>query len=58
MFEKVGAGDEGKVSRFPDGTSCQALGGPTTVSVEGISMTFRRLTCNGIIGYVNVKWMR
>jgi hypothetical protein len=57
MFEKVGAGDEGKVSHFPDGTTCKALGGPTAVNIEGISMTFRRVTCNGITGYVNAKWV-
>jgi hypothetical protein len=57
MFEHVGSGDEGKVSRFPDGASCTKFGGPTPVSVEGISMSFYRLTCNGVTGYVNVKWV-
>jgi len=57
MFDSAEA-DADVIRRFAAGTSCTKFGGPTTVNVEGIRMDFYRLTCNGITGYVNVKWAR
>jgi len=56
MFDSAGV-DATVVRQFPAGTSCTKFGGPTTYTVEGISMSFYRLTCNGVTGYVNAKWV-
>lgn len=58
MFERVGLGDEGKVTHFPSGTSCTKLGEPSPVDFgDGDILYFHKLTCRGVTGYVNVKWV-
>lgn len=57
MFEHAGAGDEGKVTTFRDGTICRKLSGPTTVTIEGIAMSFYKLDCGENSGYVNARWV-
>lgn len=59
MFERAGIGDEGKTTQFPDGTPCTKLSGPSAVDFgDGIVLHFYHLTCNGVTGYVNAKWVR
>lgn len=58
MFERVGLGDEGTVTHFPNGTSCTKLSGPSVVDFgDGDVLYFDKLTCHGVTGYVNVKWV-
>lgn len=57
MFESVGPGPNDAVARFPSSTRCTKIGGPTSVTIEGLSMRFYRLECNGTTGYVNARWV-
>lgn len=57
MFDTL-AVDAAVIEQYPDGTRCTRLRGPTDASVDGISMSFYRLNCNGTRGYVNTKWVR
>ena len=57
MFGTSPATREQVVATFPTGTSCTRVSGPTPVIIEGISMTFYRLNCNGQVGDVNAKWV-
>jgi hypothetical protein len=58
MFERVGAGNEGRVTQFPSGTRCTVMEQPKGFTVEGVAMRFWRLNCNGTTGYVNAKWVQ
>jgi hypothetical protein len=57
MFERVGPGDEGQVTEFPDGLKCIKLRDAKPVVIEGIHMSFYLLNCNKVTGYVNAKWV-
>lgn len=58
MFEHVGLGDEDVTAHFADGTPCTKLGGPTPVDFgDGMVLSFYKLDCAGVIGYVNVRWV-
>lgn len=58
MFERVGRGDEGKVTYFPSGTLCTKIGGPSAVDFgDGDVLYFNKLTCQSVTGYVNAKWV-
>lgn len=57
MLEGVGEGPNDEVTFFKDGTICTKLNGPNWVEIQGVGMSFYRLTCNGTTGYVNVKWV-
>jgi len=57
MFEVVGEGSNDVTNFFRNGTVCTKLGNPNQVSIQGINMSFYKLTCNGTTGYVNAKWV-
>ena len=56
MFDTLHDEPDLKVTTFPNGTVCTKLGGPFVVEPEVSPMYFYRLNCNGITGYVNVRW--
>jgi hypothetical protein len=62
MFANPGSGADA-FAVFPVGTACTKLDGPGTPRVranfgDGITSDYYKLTCNGITGYVNVKFVR
>jgi hypothetical protein len=58
MFETVGEGPNDEITEFRDGTICTKYSEPRTVSIDGISMSFYQLQCNGKMGYANSRWVR
>lgn len=57
MFDSTGA-TATVMQQFPAGTDCTLISGPTAVTVEGVSMRFYKLACDGTMGYVNAQWVR
>lgn len=55
MFDTL-TSDARVISEQPDETICAKIGGPFDGSEAGISMSFYRLNCGGMVGYVNVRW--
>ena len=56
MFERIGSAAD-VIKQFPTGQSCLKINGPTAVSIEGIAMKFHLLSCDGVTGYVNSKYV-
>lgn len=57
IFDSTGA-QAAVIRQLPNGTTCSKISGPTAVNVEGISMSFYKLSCADVAGYVNAKWVR
>lgn len=58
MFGSISSDQAPVIKTFADGARCIKLSGPTKATVPGTSMHFYRLSCSGVTGYVNVKWVR
>jgi hypothetical protein len=56
MFEWMTGG--GKSYFLMDGETCTKVDGPWSTSESGIPMSFYKLTCGNISGYVNAKFVR
>lgn len=57
MFDATAA-NATVMKQFPSGTECTRINGPTSVTIEGVSMRFYKLACDGTMGYVNAQWVR
>lgn len=50
-------GDPGTVSVIPNGQKCEILSGPTESPCGAIYGTHYKLDCQGLRGFINVKWV-
>lgn len=57
MFDSMFASAQ-VVGTLPDGSSCALVDGPLQTADSGISMSFYKLRCDNMTGYVNSKWVR
>ena len=59
MFDRIDVceGDPGTVGVIQNGQLCDILSGPTESPCGDVYGTYYELTCKGLRGFINVKWV-